>query len=149
MMSLYGMVALTGVVVNDAIVLIERINENFARKIPFFEAILRGGSRRFRAIFLTTLSTVGGLAPMLMETDLQAQFLIPMAISLAAGVLFATLLTLVLIPCLLVILNDFRLLAHRALKGKWPKSRTLMEPASRRYDHQEAHGPEFSPKELI
>jgi len=149
MMSLFGMVALTGVVVNDAIVLIERINENFARNIPFFEAILRGGSRRFRAIFLTTLSTVGGLAPMLLETDLQAQFLIPMAISLAAGVLFATLLTLVLIPCLLVILNDFRLVFHRMLYGKWPKSRTGMEPASRRYDHLEVPGPGFRPKELI
>jgi multidrug efflux pump subunit AcrB len=148
MMSLYGMVALTGVVVNDSIVLIERINENFARKIPFFEAILRGGSRRFRAIFLTTLSTVGGLAPMLLETDLQAQFLIPMAISLAAGVLFATILTLVLIPCLLVILNDFRLLFHRVVKGEWPKSRTLMEPASLRYEHVEG-GPESGPKELI
>ncbi|OQY51959.1 MAG: hypothetical protein B6230_03610 [Desulfobacteraceae bacterium 4572_89] len=135
MMSLFGMVALTGVVVNDAIVLIERVNENFARHIPFFEAILRGGARRFRAIFLTTLSTVGGLAPMLLETDLQAQFLIPMAISLAAGVLFATILTLVLIPCLLVILNDFRLVSHRWFRGDWPESRTLMEPASRRYEH--------------
>ncbi|MGD8702050.1 MAG: efflux RND transporter permease subunit, partial [Desulfosarcina sp.] len=61
MMSMFGMVALTGVVVNDAIVLIERVNENFACGIPFFEAILKGGARRFRAIFLTTLSTVGGL----------------------------------------------------------------------------------------
>ncbi|MCP3940015.1 MAG: efflux RND transporter permease subunit [Desulfobacteraceae bacterium] len=140
MMSLFGMVALTGVVVNDAIVLVERINENFARNIPFFEAILRGGSRRFRAIFLTTLSTVGGLGPMLLETDLQAQFLIPMAISLAAGVLFATVLTLVLIPCLLVIFNDFRLVFHRVLRGVWPESRTLMEPSSRRYDHLKAKG---------
>jgi multidrug efflux pump subunit AcrB len=62
-MSIFGMVALTGVVVNDAIVLIERINENFACGMPFFDAILKGGARRFRAIFLTTLSTVGGLAP--------------------------------------------------------------------------------------
>jgi multidrug efflux pump subunit AcrB len=135
MMSLFGMVALTGVVVNDAIVLIERINENLARHIPFFEAILRGGARRFRAIFLTTLSTVGGLAPMLLETDLQAQFLIPMAISLASGVLFATLLTLVFIPALLAILNDFRTLSHWMLRGEWPDSRTSIEPASKRYDH--------------
>lgn len=149
MMSLYGMVALTGVVVNDAIVLIERVNENFARNIPFFEAILRGGARRFRAIFLTTLSTVGGLAPMLLETDLQAQFLIPMAISLAAGVLFATLLTLILIPCLLVILNDFRMVFHRWLQGEWPPSRTLMEPASRRYDHLDLPVPDTQLKELF
>jgi multidrug efflux pump subunit AcrB len=135
MMSLFGMVALTGVVVNDAIVLIERINENLARHIPFFEAVLRGGARRFRAIFLTTLSTVGGLAPMLLETDLQAQFLIPMAISLASGVLFATVLTLVFIPALLAILNDMRALAHWFRSGRWPESRTLLEPASRRLDH--------------
>jgi multidrug efflux pump subunit AcrB len=80
-MSIFGMVALTGVVVNDAIVLIERINENIAEGMPFFDAILNGGARRFRAIFLTSLSTVGGLAPLIMETDLQAKFLIPMALS--------------------------------------------------------------------
>lgn len=130
-MSVFGMVALTGVVVNDAIVLIERINVNIHQGMPFFESILHGGSRRFRAIFLTTLSTVGGLAPMLLETDLQARFLIPMAISLAAGVAFATLLTLILIPSLLVILNDFRLLAHRVRHGEWIK-RVSAEPASHR-----------------
>ncbi len=132
-MSVFGMVALTGVVVNDAIVLIERINENIAKKTPFFQAILKGGSRRFRAIFLTTISTVGGLAPMLLEADLQAKLLIPMAISLAAGVAFATLLTLFLIPCLLVILNDFRILAYRLIKGAWPESREVVEPAINRY----------------
>lgn len=149
MMSLFGMVALTGVVVNDAIVLIERINENLARHIPFFEAILRGGARRFRAIFLTTLSTVGGLAPMLLETDLQAQFLIPMAISLASGVLFATVLTLVFIPSLLAIFNDFRQLAHRVRTGAWPESRTMIEPASRRYDHLREAGGQNLPKETL
>lgn len=142
MMSLFGMVALTGVVVNDAIVLIERINQNLARGIPFFEAVIRGGARRFRAIFLTTLSTVGGLAPMLMETDLQARFLIPMAISLASGVLFATVLTLVFIPALLAIFNDLRAVAYRIRTGGWPESRTLTEPASRRFDHlKEVGGP--------
>ena len=133
-MSIFGMVALTGVVVNDAIVLIERINENIAAKMPFFDAILKGGARRFRAIFLTTLSTVGGLAPLILETDFQAKFLIPMALSIAAGVAFATILTLVLIPSLLAILNDFRLLAHRAKHGKWPK-RLDVEPARDRHDN--------------
>ncbi len=127
-MSIFGMVALTGVVVNDAIVMIERINENIAEGMPFFEAIISGGTRRFRAIFLTTLSTVGGLMPLIMETDLQAKFLIPMALSIAAGVAFATILTLVLIPSLLVILNDFRLLFHRIRYGLWPK-RVDVEPA--------------------
>jgi len=108
MMSIFGIIALSGVVVNDAIVLIECINNMLADGMPFFEALKRGGMRRFRAIFLTTASTVGGLAPMLFETDRQARFLIPMAISIAAGVIFATLLTLFLLPCLLGILNDLR-----------------------------------------
>lgn len=138
MMSVFGMVALTGVVVNDAIVLIERVNENFAEGMAFFDAILKGGARRFRAIFLTSISTVGGLAPMLMETDLQAKFLIPMAISLASGVIFATVLTLVLIPCLLVIFNDFRCLVYRGFKGEWPRSRTILEPASDRHKDLDA-----------
>ncbi len=131
-MSIFGMVALTGVVVNDAIVLIERVNENLAEGLPFFEAIRMGGVRRFRAIFLTSLSTVGGLAPMIMETNLQAKFLIPMALSLASGVIFATVLTLVLIPSLLVILNDFRRLGFRYRYGHWP-TREEVEPARTRY----------------
>jgi len=131
-MSIFGMVALTGVVVNDAIVLIERINENIAEGMSFFDAILNGGARRFRAIFLTSLSTVGGLAPLIMETDLQAKFLIPMALSIAAGIAFATVLTLVLVPSLLALLSDCRLLAHRMKYGFWPK-RVDVEPARNRH----------------
>ncbi len=128
MMSIFGMVALAGVVVNDAIVMIERINENHAEGMSFFQAIQQGGARRFRAVFLTTISTVGGLTPLIMETDFQAQIVIPMAISLAAGVAFATMLTLVLIPSMLVILNDLRRLAYRVRRGVWP-SREAVEPA--------------------
>jgi multidrug efflux pump subunit AcrB len=131
-MSIFGMVALTGVVVNDAIVLIERVNENIAEGMPFFDAILNGGARRFRAIFLTSLSTVGGLAPLIMETDLQAKFLIPMALSIAAGIAFATVLTLVLVPSLLALLSDARLLVHRLRHGHWPK-RVNVEPARNRH----------------
>ncbi len=131
MMSMFGMVALTGVVVNDAIVLIERINENLAMGMDFFEAIKQGGARRFRAILLTSLSTVGGLAPLILETDMQARFLIPMALSLAAGVSFATILTLVLIPSLLAIVNDGRRLVARLKSGSWPE-RESVEPASTR-----------------
>jgi multidrug efflux pump subunit AcrB len=131
MISMFGMVALTGVVVNDAIVYIERVNENLAEGMPFFEAIIAAGARRFRAIILTTVSTVGGLAPLILETDFQARFLIPMALSLAAGVAFATALTLVLIPSALAILNDLRLVYHRLRKGYWPK-RVEVEPARNR-----------------
>lgn len=133
-MSIFGMVALTGIVVNDAIVMIERINENLADGMRFKDAIFAGGRRRFRAIVLTTLSTVGGLSPLILETDLQARFLIPMAVSLAAGVAFATFLTLVFIPSLLGILNDFRLLAYRRKHGVWPQRRELVEPARYRRD---------------
>ncbi|MCB2184375.1 MAG: efflux RND transporter permease subunit [Desulfobulbaceae bacterium] len=134
MMSMFGMVALTGVVVNDAIVLIDKININLSEGMPFFEAIKNGGIRRFRAIFLTTLSTVGGLTPLIMETDLQAKFLIPMALSIAAGVTFATVLTLLLIPSILVILNDFRRLNYRLRHGFWP-AREEVEPARHRYNN--------------
>jgi len=131
MMSLFGIVALAGVVVNDAIVLIECINTHVAGGTPFFKAIVKGGARRFRAIFLTTISTVGGLTPLLIEKDFQAQILIPMAISIAAGVAFATLLTLILIPCLLGILNDFRRIVFWLAKGTWPSAEEV-EPARKR-----------------
>ena len=131
-MSYFGIVALSGVVVNDAIVLIECVNNLLAEGTPFFEAIQRGGARRFRAIFLTSVSTVGGLTPLLMEQDMQAVVLIPMAISLAGGVAFATLLTLILVPCLLVVLNDGRCLAHWLRHECWPE-RSDVEPARTRY----------------
>ena len=127
MMSLFGIVALAGVVVNDAIVLVECVNMLVASGMPFREAIWRGGVRRFRAIFLTTATTVGGLAPLILEPDIQAQFLVPMAVSLAAGVAFATLLTLILLPCLLLILNDFRRVSHWFWNRRWP-TREEVEP---------------------
>src|SRR5690606_14011159 len=131
MMSMFGMVALSGVVVNDAIVLIECINTLLAGGMPVREAIWRGGVLRFRAIFLTTISTVGGLTPLILEKDIQAQFLVPMAVSLAAGVAFATLLTLLLIPCLLLILSDVRRLFYFLYHQKWP-TREYVEPARNR-----------------
>lgn len=140
LMSIFGMVALSGVVVNDAIVLIERINENLAAGMGFKQAVIDGGGRRFRAIFLTTVSTVGGLAPLIMETDFQARFLIPMALSLAAGVTFATVLTLILIPSLLTILNDMRRLVFKWRNQYWP-DRAEVEPAASRYaDEAPAEG---------
>jgi Cu/Ag efflux pump CusA len=141
MMSLFGIVALTGVVVNDAIVLIERVNENLAVGMAFFESIIKGGARRFRAIFLTTISTAGGLLPLIAEKDMQARWLIPMALSLAAGVLFATVLTLVLVPSLLAILSDLRLLLHRLHYGTWTK-RVDVEPARNRKTGLDAADPQ-------
>jgi multidrug efflux pump subunit AcrB len=131
MMSMFGVVALSGVVVNDAIVYTECVNALIAGGMPVREALWRGGVRRFRAIFLTTATTVAGLAPLILEPDVQAQFLVPMAVSLAAGVGFATLLTLVLIPCLLLILNDIRRGAYRLWYRRWP-TREEVEPARTR-----------------
>jgi len=127
MMSMFGMVALSGVVINASIVLIERVNTNLSIGMDLFSAVIEGGARRFRAIFLTTISTIGGLAPLILEQDMQAQFLIPMALSMAAGVAFATVLTLVLIPSLLVIVNDIKRAFHRLYYGFWPE-REQVEP---------------------
>ena len=104
--------------------------------MTLFEAVESGSARRFRAIFLTTVSTVGALLPLILETDLQAQMLIPMAVSIAAGVFFSSALTLVLIPSLLIIMNDLRLLWFRLWHGSWP-TREAVEPAGRRGDELE------------
>ena len=128
MFSIFGMMALTGVVVNDAIILIEAVNRQIARGVPIFEAIALGGIRRFRAIVLTTVSTVGALFPLIIETDLSSQPLKPMALSIASGVAFATVLTLIFIPCLLAVLSDLRLLTHYILHRRWP-TREELEPA--------------------
>ena len=126
--SVFGMVALIGVVVNDAIVLIDRINRNLKEGIGFIDSVCNGGARRFRSVMLTSITTIGGLFPIIIETDPNAEMLIPMAISLASGVLFATVLTLILIPGLMVILNDLRRIAARITSGAW-KSREVVEPA--------------------
>jgi multidrug efflux pump subunit AcrB len=126
-----GMVALSGVVVNDAIVLIEAINANISKQQRFFQAVLQGGARRFRAVFLTSLTTIGGLTPLILEKDLQAKFLVPMAVAISGGVAFGTVVTLVLIPCLLAILNDLRRIVHWAIYRRWP-TREEVEPATYR-----------------
>ena len=95
-----GVIAAAGVVVNDNLVLIDRINQLRDRGHQLWEAILQGGQDRFRPIILTSLTTFVGLMPIMSETSIQAQFLIPMVISLAFGVLFATGVTLLLVPCL-------------------------------------------------
>jgi len=126
-MSLFGVVALAGIVVNDAIVLIERFNENLADGMPFEEALVSAASRRFRAIILTTVTTCLGLMPLIAERSLQAQFLIPMAIAITFGVAFATLLTLVILPCFIVILNDIKCALVYLRSDSWP-DRAEVEP---------------------
>jgi multidrug efflux pump subunit AcrB len=106
--SMMGIVALSGVVVNDSLVLLEFANRQYRAGMTAFNAVHAAGIRRFRPIMLTTLTTFGGLAPMIFETSRQARFLIPMAISLGFGILFATFISLLLVPCLYVTLEDFR-----------------------------------------
>ena len=111
--SFMGIVALSGVVVNDALVLIDYANRRRWHGTSAGEAIRVAGMRRFRPIMLTTLTTFGGLAPMIFETSRQARFLIPMAISLGYGIVFATSITLLIVPSLYLILEDFRSLRRR------------------------------------
>ena len=107
-LSLFGIVALSGVVVNDSLIMIDLINRERKSGIVLSQVVRDCATRRFRPIMLTTLTTFFGLAPMLLERSLQARFLIPMAISLAFGVMFATLITLFLVPSLYMILEDIK-----------------------------------------
>ncbi len=107
-LSMFGLVALSGVVVNDSLLLIDKINDNRRNGMPLRDAIVAAGTRRFRPIILTSLTTFFGLTPMILETSVQAQFLVPMAISLGFGILFATGITLLLIPTFYLILEDIR-----------------------------------------
>jgi multidrug efflux pump subunit AcrB len=108
LMSFFGLVALSGVVVNDSLVLIDATNKERRRdpNMSAFDAVVEGGAARFRPILLTSLTTFFGLLPMLAETSMQARFLIPMAISLAFGVLAATVVVLLLVPAMYLIVED-------------------------------------------
>ncbi len=108
-LSIFGIVALSGVVVNDSLLLIDRVNRNRRQgRTELIQAVVDGATRRFRPILLTSLTTFFGLAPMILEKSVQAQFLIPMAISLGFGILFATGITLVLVPSFYMALEDIR-----------------------------------------
>lgn len=134
--SLVGMIAVSGIVVNDNLVLVDFINRNNEQGIKLMESIRKAGSARFRPILLTSLTTFGGLVPLMLETSLQAQFLIPMAISIAFGVMFATLVSLVLVPATYYILADVNqgiretILFFSATKKKAP---SIAEEVDRNY----------------
>jgi multidrug efflux pump subunit AcrB len=108
LLSLMGMLALVGVVVNDSLVLVDYINQQRARGIDLMKAILTAGTARFRPVMLTSLTTFIGLLPLLFEKSTQAQFLIPMAISLGFGILFATFITLIMIPVNYMLMENTR-----------------------------------------
>ncbi len=119
MMSMFGLVALSGVVVNDSLVLLDFVNREVRRGTPIEEAVSIGGRARFRAIMLTTITTVAGLLPILVERSFQAQFLIPMAISISFGLMGATFLVLLLVPSLYMLLYDVRRICNWAWNGSW------------------------------
>ncbi|MGP1347019.1 MAG: efflux RND transporter permease subunit [Phycisphaerales bacterium] len=132
-LSLMGIVGLSGVMVNDSLVMVDyanrlRRNENATP----LRAIIDAGVRRFRPILLTTLTTFGGLAPLVFETSRQAQFLIPMAISLAFGILFATPIILLIVPCFYMVIEDARSAASklRALTSPAPRAAASAAPTA-------------------
>ena len=106
--SMMGIIALSGVVVNDSLIMVDFVNKAVASGSNQIQAAIQSGAARFRAILLTSLTTFFGLIPMVLETSMQAQIVIPMAISVAFGILFATLITLVLVPSLYVIAGDVK-----------------------------------------
>ncbi|MFT5684598.1 MAG: multidrug efflux pump subunit AcrB, partial [Myxococcota bacterium] len=126
--SMMGIVALTGVVVNDSLVLMDAANRARAEGQSAWDAIIYGGTRRLRPIFLTSMTTFLGLAPMIMETSVQARFLIPMAISLGFGVLFSTGIILLLVPALYLVLEDAKVLFAR-LRGDTERHEVVVQPA--------------------
>ncbi|MBW8192157.1 efflux RND transporter permease subunit [Neiella marina] len=107
-LSLCGIVALAGVVVNDSLIMVDFVNRARAEGLRLYDAALMAGGQRFRAIVLTSLTTFFGLIPIVLERSLQAQIVIPMAVSLAFGILFATVITLFMVPCLYLILEDIK-----------------------------------------
>jgi len=113
MMSMYGFIALTGVVVNDSLIMVDFINKAKGSGKRMMDVVVDAGTRRFRAILLTSLTTFFGIFPLYFESSLQAQFVIPMAISLGFGIIFATVITLFLIPALYMIKEDIRNLFRR------------------------------------
>lgn len=137
-LSFLGIIALIGIMVNDGLVLISKLNSALKEGVPFEEAVMDAGRSRFRAIFLTSITTVAGLAPLIVEKSRQAQFLIPMAISVAYGIAIATVLTLVMLPMLLSLTNTMKVYLIWLWEGEKP-TKEQVEPAveeleSEKYD---------------
>ena len=130
LLSYFGIIALSGVVVNDSLILVDYINKERERGIALAEAVVDAARVRFRPILLTSLTTFLGLAPItIFEKSTQAQLVVPMAASLAFGIVFATVITLILIPCLYLILDDFA--------AWWREAKTELLPGGKTADAQD------------
>jgi len=123
-LSLIGFIALTGVVVNDSLIFMSFYNSARERGLSVFDACIATGRARIRAILLTTITTVLGLLPLMLEQSFQARFLIPMAITIACGLMSATFIILVILPCLLCILDDIK----RLLRYAWTGGESSLQP---------------------
>ncbi len=123
-LSFLGIVALAGIIVNDSVVLVDRYNKLIAKGMDVADALYESAKSRFRPIVLTTITTAGGLAPIILMRSEQGQFLVPMAVSVAAGLVFGTVLTLLLLPSAIYAISDLRVLARRRRK-----TRLELEPA--------------------
>jgi multidrug efflux pump subunit AcrB len=139
-LSMLGIIALIGIMVNDGLVLISKFNINLKNGLSFNDALYKASVSRFRAIFLTSLTTVAGLAPLIFETSRQAQFLIPMAISIAYGIAIATFLTLIVLPILLSFINQLKVFFKWLITGN-EISREEVERAviELKYENDEMH----------
>ncbi len=138
-LSLIGLVALIGIVVNDSLILTTFFNQKCADGLAVFPALVAAGEARFRAILLTTLTTVLGLSPLMLEQSFQARFLIPMAITISFGLLAATAITLIVLPCTLLIFDDFRRVAAFLWTGETSHFRDRLLPETAPEDER---GPE-------
>ena len=130
-LSFFGVIALIGIVINDALVFVNAFNNRLQKGRLFYDAVYEVGLSRFRPIILTSFTTIAGLGPLIFEQSRQAQFLSPMAISVAYGLLFGTLLTLLMLPALLVLLNRSKVFAL-GLFGEEKPNPESVEPASMR-----------------
>ncbi len=118
LMSMWGVVALSGTIINDAIVFMSKFNQNMKSGMKLMEASIDAGRKRFRAIILTTITTTVGLMPLILESSADAGFIIPMAISLAYGIMFGTLFILFILPHLIMMFNSLNLFFKRVFKGQ-------------------------------
>jgi multidrug efflux pump subunit AcrB len=118
LMSMWGLVALSGTIINDAIVFLTKFNQNMHKGMKLMEASIDAGRKRFRAILLTTVTTTTGLMPLILESSADAGFIIPMAISLAYGIFFGTLFILFVLPHMILMFNSLNLFFKRVLKGQ-------------------------------
>ena len=122
-LSFLGIVALAGIIINDSVVLLDRFNNLIRDDVDIFDALLDAGLTRFRPIVLTTITTAAGLAPIIFLKSEQGQFLAPMAVSVAFGLIFGTIITLLILPAALYVISDIRIMFHKN------KTRNELEPA--------------------